>query len=156
MAPLTEKQERAVEALLTCATYADAAAACDVDSKTLYRWRQEEAFQAALRRGRLDVHSGTVTALVRESLRSVEVLAQARDHAPKPSDQIRAATALVQLAMKALEAADLQAELEDLRQQLEKIRHGKASNGHVPSAAAGRGAGHPPGAGVGPPGALGG
>ncbi len=65
---LTPKQQAVLAALLSGATQAEAARAAGVGEKTVWRWRREPAFEAALRAGGAE--------LVAAALRNLSALAQ--------------------------------------------------------------------------------
>ena len=108
---LSEKQKAAIELLVLGNTLGETAEAIDVDPKTLFNWRRDEAFADALsaRRAELwDEAAQRLRAMVHPSLDILEQdLANRHERA-----RFRAATAVLRLA--------------DLRRTLHPPRGGKS------------------------------
>jgi hypothetical protein len=120
---LTRKQEAAVAALLSEATHAKAAEKAGVSASTLGRWLRVPEFLAAYREARRRIVEDAITRLQRLTARAAGALARSLK-AAKSADQIRAAKAVLDFALKGLEVADLVQAVEDLQAQLEEMRHG--------------------------------
>ena len=71
---LTAKQERALVALMGARTLDEAAARAGVGQRTLRRWLQQEAFQAAFQRVRRDAMSAATAHLQHVAWDAVETL----------------------------------------------------------------------------------
>jgi hypothetical protein len=110
------KQERALAALLTSPTIAAAADAIGVTEKTLRGWMRDPTFDAAYRAARRQAVDHAVTLLQRLCRRAVKTLARAM-RSPNPNVQVRAATTVLEMAMRGIELGDLAAEVEALKQQ---------------------------------------
>jgi hypothetical protein len=103
---LTRKQEAAVAALLTQPTHALAAAAAGIAESTLTRWLHRPDFLIAYRAARREVVEHAVARLQQAGGQAVETL-RASLAAERPADQIRAACAVINYALRGLEVADL-------------------------------------------------
>jgi hypothetical protein len=91
-AALNERQLRAVDLLAAGRPVGEVAAELDVDRTTLWRWRQEPLFAAALNGRRLEVWQTSNDRLRALLFRAAEVLEQALD-----AGDIRVALTLVKL-----------------------------------------------------------
>ncbi|NLI00940.1 MAG: hypothetical protein GX446_15765 [Chthonomonadales bacterium] len=103
---LTRKQESAIAALLTCPTVTAAATACGVSAPTLYRWLRDAEFRAAFEIAR---HT-----LVRDAIGTVqlsinEAVSALRRHLTcgQPAVECRAATALIDLAIRTVAITEI-------------------------------------------------
>ena len=105
---LTQKQTRAMLALLEHPTLRDAAAAIGVGESTLYRWTQLPTFKTAYMDARREAvrqsiaHLQSATGEAVTCLRDVMKSAKASDSA-----KVSAARAVLELALKAVEIEDL-------------------------------------------------
>ena len=110
---LTPKQEAAIVALLASPSAEAAAASCGVSAGTLRRWMKEEAFQDAWRAARLNVLDAATMKLRQAAGDAVDTLTRNLSCGNAPSE-IRAATAILDMAYKS-------AELEDLAERIETL-----------------------------------
>src|SRR6516165_7946137 len=92
------KRETAVAALLTEATHQNAAKKAGISYATLKRWLKEDSFVEAYRASRQAVLDGAINALVAGMGDAAEALKRNLT-CGKPAAEIRAATALISLAM---------------------------------------------------------
>ena len=76
---LTIKQSKAVAALLSCQTVAQAAKLAAVGERSIYRWLKQRSFQSHLRRASLQVLSESLGRLQRLADRGVETSAVPRN-----------------------------------------------------------------------------
>ncbi len=115
--PLSSKQRRAVEALLTTGEVAAAAREVGVNRGTLYRWLQEPAFLAAVREAEAKALDELSRLLVRLSRTAVGTLAKAMsDPATPASTRVRAADAVLGRLLQVRELAQLEARVQALEQ----------------------------------------
>ena len=114
--------ERAVAALLACGTFAEAAAQVGVSASTLQRWHDTPQFQRLYRRARGQIIQQTCNQLIAASGKAVDSLVQLLD-APNASVVLGAAKAVLELAGKFTETADLEQRISEL----EGERHDLAS-----------------------------
>src|SRR5262249_17990381 len=126
MAGHGEKRERlteaAVAALLQHGTVKAAAGAVGVDESTLRSWLRGPAFLAAYREARRQVVEHAVGAL--QAFAGSAVVALTRNlECGKPADEIRAATALLDLALRGVELGDLAQQVAELKAEVEAVRH---------------------------------
>lgn len=94
---LTRKQEEAIAALLTQPTIPAAATTAGVSENTLKNWLALPGFQAAYRDARQQVLDRVIVRLMAASSAAIDTLV-ANLTASKPSDQIRAAVAILDRA----------------------------------------------------------
>jgi hypothetical protein len=116
---LGRKQEQAIAALLTRATVEEAAEAAGVSRRTLQAWLKLPAFAAEYGVARRAVVEEAVKNLQRAAGEAVVTLVANLD-APRSADAIRAARAILDLAIGALERDDLQQQLDDLKARLDE------------------------------------
>ena len=113
--PLTNKQEKALAALLSCPTLEAAAKAAGCSVATLHRWLQEDAFKDAYRAARREVVSFAVVQLQRASVEAVQTLRDvAQDIVATPGARVSAAKTILDLSLKAVELEDVVARVEQL------------------------------------------
>jgi hypothetical protein len=118
---LEVRQERGLAALLTCRSIAKAAEKAGVHEGTLRRWlREDAAFRRRYRGERRQIVEHAVTMLQRLTTRAVRTLAR-NLKAGKPSDQNKAAMAILTHAYRGVEVLDLMTEIEELQAKLESI-----------------------------------
>ena len=114
--PKADRKLQAINALLRCPTFTEAAAAAGVARNTLWRWLQEPAFQKALNGARRDLQFQTLDAVQAANSSAMNLLlAIMRDPSASPSHCLRASEALVQLGRGARQG-DLQRRLSRVEQ----------------------------------------
>jgi hypothetical protein len=121
---LTPKQETAIAALLSTSTIKDAAEACGLTTVTLWRWFQLPEFAAAWRAARRQVVENAITQLQTAASEAVETLKRnltCRNEAV----EVRAASLIIEQAVKGVELVDLQERVERLESLLEAQEKGK-------------------------------
>ena len=106
-------QRKALLALLEGGSLAAAATAAGVHKTTCWRWLQEPAFQAANREGRRLLVERALGELQQATSEAVKALSRNLT-AEKSSDQIKAAIAILDISVKAIEWADFEQRLEEL------------------------------------------
>ncbi len=119
MKALTPKQETAIAALLSTSTIKDAAEACGLTTVTLWRWFQLPEFAAAWRAARRQVVENAITQLQTAASEAVETLKRnltCRNEAV----EVRAASIILEQAVKGVELVDLQERVERLESLLEE------------------------------------
>ena len=109
---LTHKQEQAIACLLTTRTVSEAAEACGVGEATMFRWLRIEQFDMRYRRARKAILDGALGDLQVSTREAVETLKRLLD-CGKPSVEVRAAMAIIDLGIRVGELGDL----------AERIRH---------------------------------
>jgi sulfite exporter TauE/SafE len=100
-------REAAVAALLTHATYEEAAKAAGVGLSTLVRWLKDPAFAAAVREARrrtLEQALGALSAAAAEAVETLRGMLGAQSEAVR----VRAAVAILEHAMRGAEVTDLE------------------------------------------------
>jgi hypothetical protein len=106
-------QELAIAALLRTRTIRRAAAAIDVDERTLRRWLQDPSFVKAYRAARAAVVENALADLQRTARKAVACLRRNLT-CGRASDEIRAALGVLGHAVKGVELIDLQERVEAL------------------------------------------
>jgi hypothetical protein len=111
------KQDKAIIALLTEPTVEAAARAVDIAPATIWRWTQQPEFRAKLRDARRAVMEGAIGHLQQTATEAVEALRRNLT-CGTPSVEVRAATAILDQAIKAIELFDMVERLERLEARL--------------------------------------
>jgi hypothetical protein len=111
---LTDKQEAAIGFLLTERTQEKAAEKAGVGSATLRRWLGEPAFAAAYRLARRQLVEAAVGQLQQVTSEAVDALRRNLT-CGNPCVEVRAATTILEQAVKGVELADLVEEVETLK-----------------------------------------
>ena len=114
---LTSKQERAIIALLSTSTVAEAAEEVGVSRRTLERWLADSAFVSEYRAIRGHVVEAAVARLQQATTDAVECL-QRNLREAKPPTQVRAAQIILDQALRAVELYDLNDRLDRLQDYL--------------------------------------
>jgi hypothetical protein len=119
---LPAKQEAALLAVISNPTLKEAALAAGVSETTLWRYMQDEAFKRRLREARREAVGHAVTRLQRASADAVTVLQELmmKEGAPAAA-RITAARTVLDYAVRADEAQELKARIEEL-EEFVKIR----------------------------------
>src|SRR6266536_2429950 len=112
-AKLGRMEEQSILALLTHATIPEAASACGVSESTLWRWLQQPDFQTRYRAARRQVVEGALANLQQATSEAATTL-QRNLTCGVPSVEIRAAVAILDQAVKAVELLDLEERVEAL------------------------------------------
>lgn len=117
---LSRMQERAISALLTKPTVKKAAAAIEIDERTLRGWLKDKDFADEYRKARRRVLDGTISGLIRLSRQVPTVLAKLL----KSEDEgTRLRTCQTILShVNSLETAELAAEIEQIKRDIEERR----------------------------------
>ena len=104
------KQEEAVVALLSNRNIEDAARACNIPARTIYRWLREPAFDAAYRLARRQAFGQSIARLQQASSAAATTLMKVMVAPETPaSTRVRAAESILTHAAKAIEIEDIEA-----------------------------------------------
>ena len=115
---LSAAQRRAIEALLTQPTVADAAREAEVASRTLHRWlKKDEAFQQALHDAEMQALAGISRRLIAVGEKSINVLDAALE-GRADSKQIRAASIILQSLLQLRQVVSMEERLAKLEEKL--------------------------------------
>ncbi len=115
--PLTPKQRRAVEALLTTGEVVEAAQAAGVSRDTLYRWLKLPAFHQAVRQAEAHALDDLSRLLVGLGRTAVATLAKAMsDPTVPPASRVRAADAALSRLLQLRELATLEQRITTLEE----------------------------------------
>lgn len=121
MHELTDKQERAIIALLNQPTITAAADAADIGLRTLHTWLTEPAFSDAYRTARREATQQAIARLQQVSSEAVGVLSDIMNDTSAPKTvRVSAATKVLELAISSTDIDELLARvtaLEDTRKR---------------------------------------
>jgi hypothetical protein len=121
---LTDKQRRAISALLSEATTKKAAEAAKVGETTIHRWLNDPVFSTALKESRERVFESTLAALQGASAKAVETLRDVmKDDKAQASARVSAAKTVLDIAIKVREQLNLSERLRLVEEQL-KLQRG--------------------------------
>ena len=116
-APLGNRKDRAIAALLKHGSKEKAAEEAGVHPATLWRWQKDPNFQQAIREGRREAFSQCVGRLQQASTTAVEtLLGIMTDQAAPSGSRVRAAQCVVELSQKRFELEDLEVRISNLEQ----------------------------------------
>ena len=113
---LSRKEEQAIVALLQQPTLQAAAASVGVSDVTLWRWLQQPDFQARYRAARRQLVEGALANLQQATSEAATTLRRNLT-CGVPSVEIRAAVAVLDQAVKAVELLDLEERVQALEQR---------------------------------------
>ena len=109
--------EQAVLALLQQPTLEKAAAAVGVSQVTLWRWVQTEQFQQAYRKARREAFSQSIARLQHAASAATTTLLKIMvDKQAPPASRVRAASQVLDSALRGMEIEELEARLSRLEQ----------------------------------------
>jgi hypothetical protein len=112
MAQLTDRQRRAIEALLAAKSTSEAAEVSGIPRRTLERWKRDPGFQDAYRAASRDKLGETIGRLRTAASEAVAALQEALQ-ADAPAVRVRAAQVLLDGAVKV--------EVDDLNRRVEAL-----------------------------------
>ena len=114
---LRRKQEDAIVALLSNRNIEEAARACNIPARTLYRWLKEPAFAAAYREARRQAYGQSIARLQQGSTAAATTLLKLMlDAATPASTRVRAAESILTHSAKAIEIEDIEARVAALEE----------------------------------------
>jgi hypothetical protein len=109
------KEEDAIVALISQRSIDDAARACNIPARTLYRWLKEPEFDAAYRAARRQAYAQSISRLQQGSAAAATTLLKVMiDATTPPATRVRAAEAVLSHAAKAIEIEDLEVRVTQL------------------------------------------
>ncbi len=112
---LSPKQQKAMVALLSSDTIAEAAKVCSTSEATLYRYLQEAGFKVHLRRARAEIVECAIGHLQRDCEIAARTLrAVCEDGEAPASARVSAARAILEGSIRGVEVQDLTARLDAL------------------------------------------
>ena len=112
---IAPKQDKAIVALLSNRNIEEAAKACNIPPRTLYRWLREPAFDAAYREARRQAYGQSIARLQQGSTAAATTLLKVMVDAATPaSTRVRAAESILTHAAKAIELEDIEARVAEL------------------------------------------
>ena len=119
------RQERAIVALLSEPSIEAAAKTSDVSDVTIWRWMKQPDFRARLRDARRAVVEGAIGRLQQAATEAVTTL-QRNLTCGTPAVEVRAATAILDQAIKAVELFDVVERVEQLEARLATRAEGQS------------------------------
>jgi hypothetical protein len=117
---LSRMRERAIAALLSEPTVPGAAKKAGVSHTTLKDWMKLPDFQKEYRAARKQLLERVVARLLNSTSEAVETLKR-NMNCGKPGVEVRSALALIQQSLHGVEVLDLEVEMQELRQLVEKL-----------------------------------
>jgi hypothetical protein len=124
---LTDKQRRAIAALLSEPTTKAAAEAAKVSETTIHRWLNDPSFSTALKESRGRVFESTLAALQGASGKAVETLRSVmNDKEAQASAGVSAAKTVLDLALRTREQLELSERLAYL-EKLWEVKNGSSN-----------------------------
>jgi hypothetical protein len=106
---LSDKQEKAVLALLSEPSIPKAAASVGVSDRTLHRWLQDATFEAAYRKARRDAFSQAIAMTQRYAPLAVNTLAKVMTDPAAPTNaKVSAAAAVLRFGREGIELEDIE------------------------------------------------
>ena len=121
---LDDRAEAAIAGLLTERTHALAAAKAGISEATVARWLRDPQFKSAYKAARRAVVDSAVGRLQASAAKAVDAL-EKNLACGRPSDENRAAVAILEFSLKAVEAADLGERIDELEALLRSIQNGE-------------------------------
>lgn len=116
---LSRNQLKAVEALISYDTVADAAKACGLARDTLYRYLKDPLFDGELKKAKRSMVDRAILSLQRSCRHAATALAAiCRDEEAPPSARVAAAREILNQTMKAIEIEGIEERLQTLEQRL--------------------------------------
>ena len=116
---LSKNQLKAVEALITYDSVADAAKACGLARDTIYRYLKVPEFDHELKKAKRTMVDQAVTSLQRSCKDAAAALAQiCKDKDSPPSARVSAAREILSQTMRALEIESIEERLKSLEDRL--------------------------------------
>ena len=112
---LQPKQSKALAALLSQPTMREAAKDCGISETTLWRWLNDDAFQAAYRQARRQVVEQAMSELQAACSDAVATLRK-NLNCGAANVEVSAAKTILDQAVKAIELTDMEERLEQLEQ----------------------------------------
>jgi hypothetical protein len=117
------KKEEAIIALMTHRNVEEAAKAVGLSPKTLFRWMQDQEFDADYRKARRDAFHQAVARLQQASSAAVTTLLKlAVDPNAPPAVKARSAYYILTLGTKAIEIEDIDARVTELERAAEESK----------------------------------
>jgi hypothetical protein len=123
---LSQKQSRALSALMSAPSVAEAAVTCGLGERTLWRWLGEPEFKAAYMKARREAMSHTITQLQQATGEAVEALRAIMQNDTEPaSARVSAAKTVLEMALKELELEDLESRIKALEGRAAQNTNGR-------------------------------
>jgi len=118
------KKEKAISALLSCRTIAEAANQAGVSERVIYNWLNEEAFQSEYRRARWQAAGQAIARLQQISTEAAEALRSVFSDTEAPaSARVSAAKAVLELSLRSLELENLEQRISILEETIRGSRY---------------------------------
>jgi hypothetical protein len=115
---LSRSQLKAVEALISYDTVADAAKACGLARDTVYRYLKDPLFDHELKKAKRTMVDRAILSLQRSCRHAATALAAiCRDEEAPPSARVAAAREILSQTMKAIEIEGIEERLQALEQR---------------------------------------
>ena len=116
---LSANQLKAIKALVSCDTVAEAAKSCNLGRQTLYRFMRDPLFDSELKKARRVLVNRAILCLQQSSRHAATALAKiCRDEDAPPSARVAAAREILNQTMKAIEIEGIEERLQALEDRL--------------------------------------
>lgn len=120
---LPKKQQSAIVALISHRTIEEASKAAGVGRTIIFRWLQNDDFQAAYRQARAEVVRHAIAQAQSACSEAVTVLKEIMISAESPaSTRVSAAKAVLETSLKAVELEDIISRIEKLEDKIQERR----------------------------------
>ncbi len=111
------KQEKAITALLSCRTIAEAAQQAGISERNLYNWLNDAAFQNDYRRARWTAAGQAIARLQLITCEAADALQDVFSNKEAPaSARVSAARAVIELSLRSIELENLEARISALEE----------------------------------------
>jgi hypothetical protein len=124
---LTKRQQQGLIALLNTNTVKEAAAESGIPTRTLFSWIADPVFGERLREAQAQILDSALLDLQRASTKAVATLVRNMDCGNAPTE-VRAATAVLDLAIRAKEVDLIREQLDQLARDVEFLKGGQDGN----------------------------
>jgi len=120
---LPKKQQSAIVALISHRTIEEASQSAGIGRTIIFKWLQNEDFQAAYRQARADVVRHAIAQAQNACSEAVTVLREIMNSTESPaSTRVSAAKAILETSLKAVELEDIISRIEKLEEKIQDRR----------------------------------
>ena len=120
---LPKKQEQAIIALISHRTIEEASRASGIGKTTIFKWLQDDAFQAAYREARGKVIRQAIAQAQSACSEAIKALREIMNNTESPaSTRVSAAKAILETSIKAMETEDLIERVNRLEEKIKRRR----------------------------------
>lgn len=118
---LSNRQEKALAALIVETSIEKASVACGIPQRTIYQWLEKPEFSRAYRRARREAFAHAMSIAQRYAPHAIQTLVKIMaDNATASASRVAAATALLKFSRDSIELDDLSQRIEALERDLSR------------------------------------